>query len=65
MLLTWEETAVPDGELNFYVDPVGNPSVDEGRPQPVVDVVVRHVAHHVRPPVDALLEVGEALLHPL
>ena len=59
-----EQGAVPDGELDLDVDAVGDAALDEGRPQPVVDAVVGHVAHHVRPPVDALVEVGERLLHP-
>lgn len=60
-----EERAVADRELDLDVDAVGDAALDERRPQPVVDVVVGHVAHHVRPPVDALVEVGEGLLDPL
>ena len=60
-----EERTVAHGELDLDVDAVGLTALDERRPQPVVDVVVGHVAHHVRPPVDALLEVGEAFFHPL
>lgn len=59
-----EQRAVADGELDLDVDAVGGAALDERRPQPVVDAVVRHVAHDVRPPVDALVEVGERLLHP-
>lgn len=59
-----EQRAVPDRELDLDVDAVRDAALDERRPQPVVDAVVGHVAHHVRPPVDALVEVGERLLHP-
>ena len=38
--------------------------LNEGRPQPVVNIWVSNIADHVAPPVDALVEVGEALLHP-
>lgn len=60
-----EERAVPHGELDLDVHAVGGAALDEGRPQPVVHVVVGDVAHHVRPPVDAILELREALLNPL
>ena len=38
--------------------------LNEGRPQPVVNIWVANIADHVAPPVDALVEVGEALLDP-
>lgn len=60
-----EQRAVPDRELDLDVDAVSDASLDERRPQPVVDVVVGHVANHVGPPVYALLEVRIALLYPL
>ena len=60
-----EQGTVAHRELDFDVDAVGLAALDERRPQPIVDVVVGHVAHHVRAPVDALLEVGEALFYPL
>lgn len=61
----WKEGAIPHREFDFYVDPVGFPPLYEWRPKPVVDVVVGHVADDIRPPVDALLKVGEAFFHPL
>lgn len=60
-----KEGAVADGELDLDVDAISLRTLDERRPQPVVDVMVGHVAHHIRSPVDALFEVGETLLHPL
>lgn len=59
-----EEGTVAHRELHFDVHAVGGSSLDEGRPEPVVHVVVGHVAHHVRPPVDAVLKLREALLDP-
>lgn len=63
--VAWEEAAVTDGELDLDVDAVGFAALDEGHPEPVVDVVVGHVADDVRTPVDAFLEVCEGFFHPL
>lgn len=60
-----EEGAVAHRELDLDVDAIRLAPLDERRPQPVVDVVVGHVAHDVRPPVDPLLEIRKALLNPL
>jgi uncharacterized protein YjhX (UPF0386 family) len=60
-----EERAVADGEFHLDVQSVGRAALNERRPQPVVDIVEGHVAHHVRAPVDALFEICVALLHPL
>lgn len=60
-----EEGTVAGRELDLDVYPVGRAPLDEGRPQPIVDVPVRDIAHHVAPPVDALLEIRERLLDPL
>lgn len=60
-----EQRTVPDREFDLDVDAVSDAALDERRPQPVVDVVVSHVANHVRPPVYTLLEVRIALLYPL
>ena len=45
--LTWKEVAISHAELDFDVDPIGVVPFDERRPQPVVDVVVCDIAHHV------------------
>lgn len=60
-----EEWTVPHRELDFNIHPVGWSPLDEGRPEPVVSVVVGHITHHVRPPVDAVFKLSEALLDPL
>ena len=60
-----EERAIAHRKLDLDVDAVGLASLDERCPKPVVDIVVGHVADHVRAPVDALFEIGETLFHPL
>lgn len=62
---TWEEVAVSHTEFNLDVDAVRISTLDERRPQPVVDVVVGDVAGDVGSPVDALFKVGKALFDPL
>lgn len=59
-----KESAVTDSELDLDVDAVGVTPLDEGRPQPVVHVVIGYITHDVGAPVDAFLEVGERLLDP-
>lgn len=64
-MLTWKEITVSHAELDFDVDAIGIVPFDERRPQPVVDIVVGDITYDIRPPVDALLKVGEALFDPL
>lgn len=61
----WEQGAVTSREFDLYVHAVRRSPLYERRPQPIVHVVVRHVADNVTPPIDALVEVGERLFHPL
>lgn len=63
--VSWEQGAVAGGEFDLYVHAVRRSPLDERGPQPIVHVVVRHVADNVTPPIDALVEVGERLFHPL
>ena len=52
--------------LNIYlnINPIRFSSLNEGRPQPVVDIWVANVANNVAPPVDPLVKVGETFLNP-
>lgn len=60
-----KQRAVAGREFDFYVHAVRRAPVDERRPQPVVHVVVRHVAHNVTPPIYSFVEICEGLLDPL
>ena len=53
-----------DKNIYLYIDPICLSPLDEGRPQPIVDIWVADVADNIAPPVDPLVEVGEALLNP-
>jgi hypothetical protein len=44
-----------NSDLDFDVDSVGIPPLDEGRPQPVVHIRIANVTNHIRPPVDTLV----------
>ena len=48
----------------LYINPIRFSSLNEGRPQPVVDIWVANVANNVAPPVDPLVKVREAFLNP-
>ena len=52
--------------LNIYlnINPIRFSSLNEGRPQPVVDIWVANVANNVAPPVDPLVKVGETFFNP-
>jgi len=60
-----EQRTIADCEFDFYVHAIRRTSLHERRPQPIVHIVVRYIAHHVTPPIDALVEVCEGFLHPL
>lgn len=60
-----EMRAIARRELNFDVHAIRGAPLDERRPQPIVDVIVRHIADHVAPPIDLLVEICVRLLHPL
>lgn len=64
-LYTWKETTVPDRELDFDVYSTGHPSINEGCPKPIVDIVVRHIAYYIRSPVDPFLEIRKGFFNPL
>ena len=53
-----------DKKIYLYIDPICLSPLDEGRPQPIVDIWVADVTDNVAPPVDPLVKVGEALLNP-
>ena len=63
--VSWEQGAVASREFDLYVHAVRRSPLYERGPQPIVHVVVRDVADNVTPPIDALVEVGERLFHPL
>ena len=48
----------------LYINPIRLSPLNEGRPQPVVDIWVANVANNVAPPVDPLVKVGETFLNP-
>lgn len=60
-----EMRAIARRELNLDVHSISGPPLDKRRPQPIVDVIVRHIADHVAPPIDLLVEIRVTLLHPL
>ena len=53
-----------DTNIHLYINPIRFPPLNEGRPEPVVDIWVADVADNVAPPVDPLVKVREALLNP-
>lgn len=63
---TGKQIAVAHAEPNLDVDAIRIASLDERRPQPIIYILVGYVADHIRSPIDwILLEICEALLHPL
>lgn len=60
-----KQRTVASREIDFYIHAVRRTSLYERRPQPIVYVGVRYVAHNITPPIDALVEVCKRLLHPL
>ena len=63
--LTWKEIAISHREFHLNVDSIGVVSLNERRPQPVVDIIVRNIAGNVRAPIDALRKVCETFFDPL
>ena len=50
--------------IHLYVNSVSLPPLDKRRPQPVVNIGIADIADNIAPPVDPLVEIGEALLNP-
>lgn len=63
--LTWKQTAISYGKLNFDVHSIGHISFNERRPQPIVHVIISYITDYVGPPINAFLEICKRLLHPL
>jgi len=64
-IFTWEQRTVAYCELYFNVESVCWATIYKRRPQPVVDIVISHIAYHIAPPIYALYEVCERLFYPL
>ena len=45
--------------MDFDVESIGGAAIDERRPEPVVDVLVGYVTHHIAAPIDTLVVVRE------
>ena len=63
--ISGEHGTVSDCKFNFYVNPIGWTSFYERRRQPVVDRIVRHVAHNMRSPIDSFFEICKTFFYPL
>ena len=50
--------------IHLYVNSVSLSPLDKRRPQPVVNIGIADIADDIAPPVDPLVEIGEALLNP-
>lgn len=60
-----KEGTVTSRELDFNVYPIRRTSLDERRPQPIVNVLVSDIAYHITPPIDALIKICKRFLDPL
>ena len=63
--LTWKEIAISHREFDFNVDSIGVVTLNEWRPEPVVDIVVCNITRHIRAPVDFLLKIRKTFFDPL
>ena len=60
-----EERTVTSCELDFNVYPIRRTSLDERRPQPIVNVLVGDIAYHVTSPIDTLIKICKRFFDPL